>query len=592
MRLIFALAIAYVVVVASPPMTIQVGPNILVSRGSDLPTVEMMVAANPRDARNLIGAAITTTPATEVCTAYASFDGGYSWVSAVPPGLPERGSGDPQVAFTPDGTAYFSALGLAPREAGRTRFSAFLYRSRDGGLTWQQVATFGAGTGPDHDMMAVDSQGRVFISLMNRIAGHAHVSVYRLNPGAATIEGPSSAAGEPEGMAFPFTWNPVTMSDGALLVPFQVVTGPVTGSSAREVFGALSRDAGATFASPIRIGLQTLDVHNPVNPYGNVVFAVHTANDRFRDRIYMLWNDDSPSNRYRLRLASSSDHGITWTMPRDVDARLTSHANAFRPAIAVNRDGVVGISWLDSRESANGRTYREYFTASTDGGSTFLAPVVVSSVDSSLDAAANFASFPSLDSPRTNAAGQIEFSFMTILGRFADGGDYMGLAADAAGTFHPFWADTRTSTFQVWTAAVRVAPERPTLAPSPESSVDLTKRVRPVFDPASYDPVRKVQIVPVRFQNVSDSAVCAPLFITVHGDAPAEGSPQMLNADNHKAWDGASFDYSGAFRDLPCLAPGEMTEPVMWQVLPLVSERTFVTIRVTASHEPPGSVIK
>jgi hypothetical protein len=34
--------------------------------------------------------------------------------------------------------------------------------------------------------------------------------------------------------------------------------------------------------------------------------------------------------------------------------------------------------------------------------------------------------------------------------------DTMGLAADAAGAFHPVWIDDRTGTLQVWTATVRV----------------------------------------------------------------------------------------------------------------------------------------
>jgi len=32
----------------------------------------------------------------------------------------------------------------------------------------------------------------------------------------------------------------------------------------------------------------------------------------------------------------------------------------------------------------------------------------------------------------------------------------MGLAVDAEGVFHPFWADTRDGRFQAWTAAVKI----------------------------------------------------------------------------------------------------------------------------------------
>jgi hypothetical protein len=37
-----------------------------------------------------------------------------------------------------------------------------------------------------------------------------------------------------------------------------------------------------------------------------------------------------------------------------------------------------------------------------------------------------------------------------------NGGDTAGLAADAAGVFHPVWIDNRTGTHQMWTTSVSV----------------------------------------------------------------------------------------------------------------------------------------
>jgi len=582
MRTIIALACASFIAGAA---TIQVAPNILVSRESGLPKVELTVAANPKNAKNLIGTGIAATPFTEGCTVYTSFDGGYSWKPVVPPGLPETGSGDPQVLFTDDGTAYFSALGLIREETGRQRFVDFLFRSRDGGLTWDKIATFGAGTGPDHDMLVADSAGRVFISLVYQQGGESNIGVYRLEPGGSAVTGPvrvATGAG-----AAVFTWNPVVFSDGSLFVPFQVFSGPVTKSPVREIFAAASRDGGATFSAAKKIGSQRLDLHNPVNPYGNVAFAVDTRSVSFRNRLYMLWNDASGAGGYRLRLAISTDMGLTWSAAHDIDARVAPRQNAFRPAIAVNRAGVVGISWLDTRDSATGRTYREYFTASLDGGETFLPPVVVSSAESSLDAVANYAVHPTIDSPRAASDGNIEFSFMSTLGRFPDGGDYMGLTEDGIGTFHPFWVDTRTGSDQVWTAAVRVE-SRSGPATSQPIEDDPARQLRPLFDPASYDPETGTENIPIRLQNSSDVPVCAPLRVTLHDPETApHPTPRVLNADNHREWDGASFDYTPAFRDLSCLAPGEITEAIIWRVRPLASEATFVTMRVSITHDSP-----
>jgi hypothetical protein len=285
-----------------------------------------------------------------------------------------------------------------------------------------------------------------------------------------------------------------------------------------------------------------------------------------------------------LKFAYSTDAGEAWSAPRSVDARTAQHANAFRPVVTVNPQGVVGVSWLDTRESPTGRTYRELFTASVDGGETFQTPVAVSSAWSSLDDPANYAFHPTIDSPRRADDGSIEFSFDTTLGRAPDGGDFMGLAADALGTFHPFWIDTRTGTFQAWTSAVRVG-QQATEAHAEETDSELNRRLRPIFDPASFDVPTGTETIPVRLQNISDRPVCSPVFAVVEDpETTPHQTPHILNADNDKDWAGAYFDYSSAFRNLPCLAPGQITEAVPWRVQPLASERTFVTVRFTLSH--------
>ena len=584
-RFILLLTGVYPVAVMSWAQTIQVEPNILVSRESALPKIQMMVVADPTDAKHLLGTAIAATPIEDVCTVYVSFDGGYSWKAVVPPGLPDTGSGDPQVIFDNFGTAYFSALGLV-RDAQRRHFAVLLYRSHDGGLSWEKIANFGSGTGPDHDMAVVDDAGRLFISLVYRVAGEENVGIYRLDRGQTSLHGPLHVATAAAGSML-FNWNPLVLSDGTLFVPFEVTRGPVSKSPGREIFAAVSHDGGATFSAPKRIGTQTLNDNNPVNPYGNVTFAVDRANTRFRNRLYMVRNESDGGTEYRLKFAYSTDAGDTWSAPHSVDARTAQNANAFRPVVAVNPIGVVGVSWLDTRDSPTGRTYRELFTASVDGGETFQAPVAVSSAWSSLDDPANYAFHPTIDSPRRADGGSIEFSFDTTLGRAPDGGDFMGLAADIMGTFHPFWIDTRTGTFQAWTSAVRVG-QQTTEAHAGETDSELNRQLRPVFDPASYDARTETETIPVRFQNISDRPVCAPVFAIVEDtEATPHQTPLILNADNHKDWAGAYFDYSSAFRDLHCLAPGQITEAVPWRIQPLASERTFVTLRVALSCVKP-----
>src|SRR5262245_34806440 len=134
---------------------ILVGPNVRVSRSSNDPRVELMIASNPTNSRNLIGTSIVSGALVDTCVTYVSFDAGNTWRETGPAGLPEGGAGDPYVAFGADGIAYFSALGRVTSVDGRDQFAALLFRSEDGGLSWQRAATIGAGDGPDRERVVL-----------------------------------------------------------------------------------------------------------------------------------------------------------------------------------------------------------------------------------------------------------------------------------------------------------------------------------------------------------------------------------------------------------------------------------------------------
>ena len=120
--------------------------------------------------------------------------------------------------------------------------------------------------------------------------------------------------------------------------------------------------------------------------------------------------------------------------------------------VAVNLNGVVAVTWFDTRVSQDNTKFDEYFTASLDGGKTLLAPVRVSSESSQYPGNGNL----NVDPEAWNYKGETRLTFLTAASRWGMGGDYMGLTADPAGSFHPFWADSRTGTFQIQTAAVQV----------------------------------------------------------------------------------------------------------------------------------------
>jgi hypothetical protein len=121
------------------------------------------------------------------------------------------------------------------------------------------------------------------------------------------------------------------------------------------------------------------------------------------------------------------------------------------PAVTVNRAGVVGVSWYDRRESPDDQGWRSRFTASLDGGETFIGSVPVS--EALYDPAENHVPPPTEAGQKANPRGAFsQFAF-----RYT-GGDTPGIAAGE--DFHVFWTDTRKGIAQVWTSVVKVEAPR------------------------------------------------------------------------------------------------------------------------------------
>ena len=101
------------------------------------------------------------------------------------------------------------------------------------------------------------------------------------------------------------------------------------------------------------------------------------------------------------------------------------------PGLAVNREGVIAVAWIDGRSAEEHRCEQSVFvTASVDGGQSFPPAVPVSS---------------------TPPCGQQERPRES-----ATGGDYFGFAATPDGAFHLLWVEVRDGLRQLVTTTVRV----------------------------------------------------------------------------------------------------------------------------------------
>ncbi len=206
---------------AGPPKVL-VGPNILVSRDGDVPHVELMVAASPRTAKNLLGAGITATRPEGgwACRTYSSKDGGATWKYSEFPDHLKWGGADPQVAYTIQGTALFVTLTMNKSDKGRDCASMQIWRSEDGGDTWGPTINVPCDPSWDHEQIVVDYTkgkyaGRIYIGVLYDYPVY-RVGVFRSDDDGRTWIGPAEAAngGGTKGIN---DVTPMVLSDGTLV---------------------------------------------------------------------------------------------------------------------------------------------------------------------------------------------------------------------------------------------------------------------------------------------------------------------------------------------------------------------------------------
>lgn len=393
---------------------------------------ETHAAAHPADPSRLLATAIIYPKAGRRGTiVYASRDAGRTWATSLPYEVLEN-TGDPALAWGPDGTAYFAALSLRghpieenPEEPAHNwdGRKTMLWRLPMGATQWEGPAAFDFA---DREYIVVDAtggeyHGRVYVTGDPR--PRRGFAVFTSTDGGRTFPDPeveSDAVGSSIG-------NAVVASDGTLIGIY---------ADSGHVRAVASTDGGRTLLPSVvvdtfvRAGMRKDAVHNNVNHFLNL--AIDAGRGSRRNRVYAAW-PDRRTGQSEIYFAYSSDRGTTWSEARVVtDNPPGAMTDQFMPTIAVNSDGVVGLLWYDRRDNPDNRGYYARFSASLDGGATWLPSVRVSAQPYAAGAVSRTSAFAN------------------------NGGDTAGLAVTSDGAFHPVWIDDRTGVPQVWTARVTV----------------------------------------------------------------------------------------------------------------------------------------
>jgi hypothetical protein len=434
----------------TPPPAPRISVTAPVVVSGDLPKaphVEPTLAAHPTDARLLFGAAIAfsgTGPGqgldSSVIAGFRSADGGLTWSRVALPACRI----DPWARFGGDGSLYLACLG---KES-----PLVLYRSADDGRTWEEPRRVPvSGGGVDRPVLSVGrapgaSRETVYVgfgqySPAPGLARPAYGAVIAQSPDGRTFAEPAPLRHDNLGQQ-PF--DSVVLSSGVYLLFSMDYTDQSERLLAhRRTWAIKTGDGGRTWSLPALVFEQT----GQEMPWS----VAADPSPLHRDRLYLAvdgrWQRQRsatsgaavPGSRGGLFVLISDDGAESWRSAGTL-SDAPPGADAATPAIAINRDGVVGVAWYDTRRDPRGECFDLYFTASLDGGATFLPEVRVT--------------------PEPSCPSAVERQ-RGVAARWPFGGDYSGLAAAADGNFHLFWADSSGGGYQILSAVARVLDSLP-----------------------------------------------------------------------------------------------------------------------------------
>ena len=435
--------------------------NIRVTDDSYAAHSETSLAQDPHNPLNLVGGAkfFPDVAHYRFNVGYAaSLDGGCTWSkSRVLPGFDkDTRSSDPVFAFGPQHEVYAATIFINQHTSGVS-----VSVSRDRGLTFSKP-TIVFEDKPDRvfsdkpwlavDQTAGPASGNVYVVWSYDHGGDCgngntcsqNLAFSRSTDGGRTfsptrqIEGkaPFCTNGSPAHPASATNCDAilgaviVVEPDGTLEVAALYFNLIASHPVPTRILALSSPDAGITWTTPV-LAATIHDIIGTFPPQKYRALSLPAlASDPRTGQLYLTWSDKGTGDADVL-LITSKDKGKTWSAPLRVnDDPVRNGAQQFQPQLAVSPQGIVTVSFFDTRNDPHRKLIDVYLAQSLNHAASFQKNIRVTSQGWD----------PTVQAP-TDDDGK----------KFI--GDYQGLAADA--TFvHVFWNDTRTGRQEIFTSAV------------------------------------------------------------------------------------------------------------------------------------------
>jgi hypothetical protein len=267
---------------------------------------ESAVGINPSNPMNIVAGAATFDGKQFDNSAYVSFDGGFNWKTVTALSDTDEGAA---IAFDDFNTCYYATM-----QGG---FFPCCVMSTDGGLTWSKPAPFGFG-----DKTAVAARGRVALVGFDRL--NTEACAFTLDGGATwTVHDfKDSGLGTAPLVSYDLQW-------------FYLIYGALDGNI--KMFA--SPDRGVTWSGPsIVVAGNAFEspIAGPLSYQGDALTCPGTnvAIDE-SGALHLLYIDSKTS---LPMYTSSANHGLTWSIPVNVDPSRAAVPHMF-PCLSCDKQG-------------------------------------------------------------------------------------------------------------------------------------------------------------------------------------------------------------------------------------------------------------
>ena len=411
---------------------------------------ESAIAINPKNPKNMIGTSKKfIDPAIYLFKlgVIYTFDGGKTWNESELPMKPGWDSmTDPTVAFDRFGNAFLvgEPLKFNHDKVGTnddlTGLGMVVYRSQDGGITWQQPIALTTDTHDDKQWVVCDNEpsspfyGNVYVAW----SAYSPLRFARSTDHGATWKGKGQDAPGTSLVSYAFSPELSVSPDGTLHILWHN-----DGSS--DISYLRSTDGGNTF-EPVKTavtGMTSLRGHLPATggwplfDYGKFRVITLVTDCVVAKKVLLVAWADMRDGRSRIYYRRSLDNGVTWEGPASGQPLLPNvtygDMHCFHPQIIATETGVVGCAFYVFGEEFGKWLIRVQLAASWDDGATFSYFITVT--ENSWD--------PLVNAPFVHGNPNVHFI-----------GEYFGLDAGDE-QFALLWTDTRTGVQELFSDVVQ-----------------------------------------------------------------------------------------------------------------------------------------